>query len=121
MRDVSELERQILEQELEVIREGLVNVNENLKKVFEKYGILEGQHKKEFVNYVLSGLISADENYYVKIPNGRGAYKTMIKVETQTSKIPDDLKKIILKRAVKDFMSKINNIYVNTGWTGKVC
>lgn len=110
MRDVSELEKQILEQELEVIRKRLTGINRDLKNVFAKYGILKGQHKKEFVDYVLSGLITADEEYYPKALRSHVDYRTVIKVETQTSKIPDALKEIILKWAVKDFMVKVNNM-----------
>ena len=110
MRDVSELEKQIFEQELEVVRKLLTVINRDLKNVFAKYGILDGQHKKEFVDYVLSGLITADEEYYAKVPVPSVGYRTVIKVETQTSKIPDALKEIILEWAVKDFMVKVNNM-----------
>jgi len=103
MNNISELETALLNKELKTIREGLVKVDTDLKGIFEKYGVVKGQHKDEFIEFLLSRLISADVSYY-------SGYTTKMGIGTRVSKIPDVLKEVILKWAVNDFMEKVDEV-----------
>ena len=103
MRDISKLEKSILNREMKVIEKQLQKLDAEIKAIFEKYGALRGHHRVEFAKYIREKVISADELYY-------SGYITTAKIETQTSKIPDELKEAILDWAISDFMNKVDNV-----------
>ena len=98
----SELEKQLLAKELVIIRNKLAKIGGDLTAVFEPYGIIKGEHKQEFIDFMLSTIITANEPYY-------GGYTTKFDIAAH-AKIPESLQQAILKTTVQCFMQQIEEI-----------
>jgi len=101
--DTNKIEKALLDRELKVISEKLRNIGMELRGVFAKYENIKGQHGKELHAYIVKHVLVVDELYYA-------GYTTVPGIDSNTSRIPDCLKEIILKWAVDDFFSKFDEI-----------
>jgi len=102
--EIGKLEEKIFNKEIEMIEEGLVDIGKQLAKLFEPYGAAEGQHGKEFKEFLNQYIFFGYESYFV-------GYSTRPAVNTGViKKMPDALKKIVLDKAVSKFMERVDEI-----------
>lgn len=102
--EIGKLEEKILNKEIEKIEEGLVDIGKQLAKLFEPYGAAKGEHGKEFKEFLNQYIFYGYESYYA-------GYSTKPAVNTRAiKKMPDALKKIVLDKAIADFMERIDDI-----------
>ena len=107
MKDLSQIEKALLERELGLIRKGLVGVGKSLAAVFTKYG-KDGEIKGEFAGELTAFLVDKvvkGQSYY------HTGYSTSARINANASApIPDALKEAILAWAIDDFMGKVKEI-----------
>lgn len=100
---LSVMEEKIFQKEKAELESRLSKVGEDLMKAFEPYGTLTGQFGEALRNYVLSCLVRYNEQYF-------GGYTTRALVSTNTSNMPQELKKAILEYATTEFLGKIEDL-----------
>lgn len=102
--EIGKLEEKILNKEIEMIEEGLVDIGKQLAKLFEPYGAAKGMHGKEFKEFLNQYIFYGYESYYA-------GYSTKPAVNTGAiKKMPDALMKIVLDKAVSNFMERVDEI-----------
>ena len=103
MKDITQLEKTILDKELHDIENKLGQIGVDLFNIFEKYGKIKGRFKSTLIKYLTTNVISGTENYY-------SGHSTKPYINKNTDNIPDQLKEAILKWAVNDFMERVDSV-----------
>lgn len=103
MNKISVLEQRILDRELNMISMKLGKIGQDLIDTFSKYDDVLGRHQDSFAKYLAEQVISAHEPYFA-------GYKTRLAIKSDTSSIPEELKAVILKWAVDDFIAQADHV-----------
>ena len=100
--DLSQIENALLNKELIEIEDALKKIKTALVGVFSKYGKLEGDFANELTAY-LNSAFRGETAYFA-------GYTTAPAVNTSKVKIPEPLKKAVLKWAIADFLEQVESI-----------
>ena len=101
--ETNKIEKKLLDKELSGISEKFKKISKDLQSVFDKYGIIKGDHEKELSEYIAKFIISAGTMY-------RAGDFTIINSNTHPNHIPECLKKVVLDWAVKNFLEKFEEV-----------
>lgn len=103
MKDIQGIEKALLDKELKHISEQLRSVGAMLGQIFEKYGKIDGRHGNEMSEYMQKYVVVAAESYFA-------GYTTRPQTNVHPDHVPECIKKLVLKWAVKDFMEKVEEL-----------
>jgi hypothetical protein len=101
--DTNKVEKALLDRELKTITDKLGKIGGEIKAVFDKYGVMQGDHVKELHDYIVKNITAAGSSYYA-------GYTTAPRTNTHPDRIPECIKEIILKWAVKDFFDNFQDM-----------
>ena len=103
LKDLSKIEKALLERELSLIKDSLAKIGNDLIAVFSKYGTIRAQCGKELADYIRGGIVEGNDHYYA-------GYSSSITINQKTADIPEQVRLAILDWAVTDFFEKYDEV-----------
>lgn len=103
MDKLTKIEERLLELEMGKIKAQLVKVGEDIIEIFKPYMPLKGDHSKALGEFIQKSVLGARASYF-------SGYQTSPAINLHRNSIPDELKEVVLERAVREFFNKIEEI-----------